>query len=764
MGERWRSVFDKIFEELRTNHPADEWTLRLVDQLVTSKGVEDEPPTTELPAEEVTADAADKEIYNLEVAATLERASDDEIQKAAQQVDGESSSSSSDKGDDGTVGEFINSQTTSDHTETKELQETINSADMVDLENPLNVSQQEKAAEPLDMQRDQPVEPDNNILVVGHEDNQIDGRKTENLVDQVEAVQLHLEAAGETAKQENQEEINASPDEAVEKIQEAETGSSVCLEARDSDAGQHIEPEKENEPTLIQNDQETLEKPETEQEIVSSDEEKTSESVHIQEIPADQQQEINETLAVLDAVTTEISSSSSIEETTKVSTTETQNVQTQPETKDEIIECNKNEVEETRVEQIIHANGHQEQIQANENNVDEAKVEEKETIPLVSATSQPASDEPIETHFDSANLDLPQVIYVNGEQAVGATEEVVKDGLLTYNERLISDDDPPRQVEELEITPVQITSTRPVQRLGASTPHLAASSNGDGQFKETETSSKKSPSKAQENELIRKPEWMRRPLVRKGSVGRFLGRMKETMQSKRFHPDRLPVVPPPQPEPPKRPPRRKTLANLDLSRESETTSREQSLLNSPPLATPKSAPVSEFENKSATLRSNVSDRKRKNSIGRFIGRVLSTRHLNTTEGTAAEEAPLLNQEPQSTPQQQPPRSPTTPRSSTPVPSEKSKKGAAMAVNDMGIFIRRILRPKTAAADEAKDKLTPQRPPPPSRHQTPIPNETSLDNKDDQNKSVIKRGKVHFECQVFLPKLVFLFFKLEYYIY
>ena len=234
---------------------------------------------------------------------------------------------------------------------------------------------------------------------------------------------------------------------------------------------------------------------------------------------------------------------------------------------------------------------------------------------------------------------------------------------------------------------------------------------------------------------------MRRPLVRKGSVGRLFGRMKVTMQSKRFHHDRLPVIPPPQPEPPKRPPRRKTLANLDLSREPEVTNRDESVLQSPPPTTPKSAPVNDFENRSATLRSTTSDRKKKNSIGRFIGRVLSTKHLNQTEGTAAaEESPLLQQEPTSPVPQNPSPEPLP---TTPAPSEKSKKGPVTAVNeavnDMGIFIRRILRPKTPTVDESKEKPSPQRPPPPSRHQTPTPNE----------KSAITNGKVglQFDCQV-----------------
>ena len=371
------------------------------------------------------------------------------------------------------------------------------------------------------------------------------------------------------------------------------------------------------------------------------------------------------------------------------------------------------------------------------------------TLAVLDAAAATADDEetlPVQPNENGIPNDNdqpdPAVVQTNDdeEKFLNDSDELT-DKSRQVNGDQSSDQDPPAKEVE-EVAPVQISPSRPAaQRLGASSPQLAT--NGDA------SSSKKSAAKGQDNDLVRKPEWMRRPLVRKGSVGRFLGRMKETMQSKRFHPDRLPVVPPPQPEPPKRPPRRKTLANLDLSRESENFNQQHSFSSQQ-----NTAPVTDFESKSATLRSNASDRKRKNSVGRFIGRVLSTRHLNATEGTPAEEAPLLQQPnpppPPPPEEQQPARSPSAQRSPTPATTDKSIKGqAAMAVNDMGILIRRILRPKTAN-DEAKEKSSPQRPPLPAHQQRPAPIETDMDTLDNtvEEKPVIKTGKVHFQCQVY----------------
>ena len=299
--------------------------------------------------------------------------------------------------------------------------------------------------------------------------------------------------------------------------------------------------------------------------------------------------------------------------------------------------------------------------------------------------------------------------------------------------------EPSKQVEEVLVQAEQ------VEKLSASTPRLDV----DGQ---TMKSGKKTAS-----ESGRKPEWMRRPLVRKGSVGRFLGRMKETMQSKRFGPERLPVtVPPPEPEPPKRPPRRKTLANLDLSRESVSvaTSREYSQLDSAPPppkdATPVRDPLPAMD-KSATLRSTTSERrKRTNSVGRFIGRVLSTKHLNTADGSPEETAPL---QPAPAESQSTPPAPTTP-SATPEKTSKvkeqvnqAKEQVNKAKEHVNQVIRRILRPvnKTSGSvDETKTKSVPERPPPPSRQRSPSP---SAEKASKKEKPIVKSGKVQFHCQV-----------------
>lgn len=330
--------------------------------------------------------------------------------------------------------------------------------------------------------------------------------------------------------------------------------------------------------------------------------------------------------------------------------------------------------------------------------------------------------------------------------------------------------EPPKPAEEVEPAPIQqqqSTST------SASSPNLAASSSpvsnpakkGTLPVSSTSTGKKRSHNAMQQPANAdggsRKPEWMRRPLVRKGSVGRFLGRMKETMQSKRFGPDRLPVVPPPEPEPPKRPPRRKTLANLDLNRESVTTSREQSQLDSPsppspPPPTPRSPPAENsvdnrsVSNKSATLRSTTSERKRRNSVGRLaasaasrISRALSIKHLNHADGqqaTAAEAAPLLQQEgpvadpPSPPPAQQPPPSPS--------PDKSIRKDFVQLMHRMDPrhVLDRILTPKTPSAEEAKSKpALPERPPPPA---APV-----VAAKAPRVKPIVKNGKVHFECQV-----------------
>lgn len=770
------------------------------------------PPNPETQPEEIV----ERELIDLEAAITLEQTQTetDFTCESKEVIQTESACPHQDSGAE----DSFNGQ--ADSAATVTLLSASNLMQANNAERCLDISLQEKATEPLDMQRDQPVEHDSSMLL-GHEDNQVDTTNIqEDQVQAVDKVQLHLEPPGEAAKQGNQGESNGCSDEAAEKLQELETGSSGGLEARDRAV--HIEPERENEPSaeLIHNIQDEEEK--ESREVPNSNEPIQQETV--QEIPLDQQQEIDEALAVFDGIETETPNEQVTEahvvdtqaepkvkdtnelsekenepialseidqenqqivdsnesekqepvqnqeippvQPEKATETETEAVNVQTETKDEAEEETIKEKIEEVSEKIVSAivlNGFESDEPVTDAQVVHVQTEEKdgllennvevdetinkqegsayETTQEKEADVSHKPDEPIETHFDSES---PQAIHVNGEQPIETTADLVNDVSLVFNEeKLISDENPPRQLEELEIVPVQVLPPRPPQRLGASSPQLAAGSNDNSQINGSSAESKKSPGKSQDNEGSRKPEWMRRPLVRKGSVGRLFGRMKVTMQSKRFHHDRLPVVPPPQPEPPKRPPRRKTLANLDLSREPEVTSRDETVFQSPPPTTPKSAPANDFENRSATLRSTTSDRKKKNSIGRFIGRVLSTKHLNATEETqvAAEESPLLQQEPPTSPVAQNPN--PEPLPTTPVPSEKSKKGPVTAVNeavaDVGIFIRRILRPKTPTADESKEKPSPQRPPPPSRHQTPTPNE----------KSSITIGKVglQFDCQV-----------------
>ena len=110
------------------------------------------------------------------------------------------------------------------------------------------------------------------------------------------------------------------------------------------------------------------------------------------------------------------------------------------------------------------------------------------------------------------------------------------------------------------------------------------------------------------------------PLSRKGSVGRFfLGRM---MHSKRYNnSDKLAAAvsssaSAADPEPPKRPPRtprRKTLANLN----GESPYRQEEHENQ----------INANQERSATLTSQ-----RKGSVGRFLGRVLSSKAFSASEG------------------------------------------------------------------------------------------------------------------------------------
>lgn len=379
---------------------------------------------------------------------------------------------------------------------------------------------------------------------------------------------------------------------------------------------------------------------------------------------------------------------------------------------------------------------------------DDENTAETEAIPVQETQSAQLEETPKETGEEPVSTEPTVELSVEIEtpKEVSALIEVFNhDGTPV---------EAPKQVEEVEVKPPQL----PEQPPSASSPNLAKLG-ASKSTPSTPTSKKKRPTSPASGEPTRKPEWMRRPLVRKGSVGRFLGRMKETMQSKRFGPDRLPVVPPPE-LPPKRPPRRKTLANLDLNRESVTVNGEQtSQVDSPaPPPTPKSAShnnsisVDLEMSKSATLRSSTSDgRKRRNSVGRLaasaasrISRALSIKNLNSSDAasvTTAEAAPLLQQE-------APKATTAAPAQPTPSPSThktmtiKKDLGQLMRRMDPRPVIDRILAPKTPSAEEGnKNKPLPERPP------LPAAAAAKVAPKERKEKPIIKNGKVQFQCQV-----------------
>ena len=150
-------------------------------------------------------------------------------------------------------------------------------------------------------------------------------------------------------------------------------------------------------------------------------------------------------------------------------------------------------------------------------------------------------DEPIE-FIDSETLEVSQ----NNEQHTPMSEETVKEASFPFNgEKLISDGKLPTQLDDLKVELVPIVPPHPLQSLGASSPQLVAESVGNVNFQGASADRIKSPRRS----VIKKPEWMRKSLVRKGSVRRLFGRMK----SKRFNHDPLPVTPPPEPTAPQRP-------------------------------------------------------------------------------------------------------------------------------------------------------------------------------------------------------------------
>ncbi len=150
-------------------------------------------------------------------------------------------------------------------------------------------------------------------------------------------------------------------------------------------------------------------------------------------------------------------------------------------------------------------------------------------------------DEPIE-FIDSETLEVSQ----NNEQHTPMSEETVKEASFPLNgEKLISDGKSPTQLDDLKVELVPIVPPHPLQSLGASSPQLVSESVGNVNFQGVSADRIKSPRRS----MIKKPEWMRKSLVRKGSVRRLFGRMK----SKRFNHDPLPVTPPPEPTAPQRP-------------------------------------------------------------------------------------------------------------------------------------------------------------------------------------------------------------------
>jgi len=201
------------------------------------------------------------------------------------------------------------------------------------------------------------------------------------------------------------------------------------------------------------------------------------------------------------------------------------------------------------------------------------------------------------------------------------------------------------------------------------------------------------------NEASWKLERRKLIISRKGSMGKFLGRI---MNSKRLHPDRLPAARPVstgEPEPPKRPPRRKTLANLDLSREGI----------SEPLDL-KKVPDSE---RSATLTSI--DRRRKGSIGRFMGKVISSKNISSRGSTEESDQPS---------------------SPLPPPTESKR-------DSFGDFLRRIIPNRTKQSTEVPL-------PDESRIGTPaqfIPVQPLPLRPDGWSVPIVKTAKVQFQCQV-----------------
>lgn len=145
--------------------------------------------------------------------------------------------------------------------------------------------------------------------------------------------------------------------------------------------------------------------------------------------------------------------------------------------------------------------------------------------------------------IDSETLELQKGPPINGENPTETvTDLVIGSSLAADSGRLVRDESSSAHEEE-SVESAPVVPPRPPQPLCTSSPHLADASNENIFGSSTEAT------KSTGRSRIRKPEWMRRSLVRSGSVRRLFGRMR----SKRFGHDQYPVTPEPEPMPPPRP-------------------------------------------------------------------------------------------------------------------------------------------------------------------------------------------------------------------
>lgn len=143
--------------------------------------------------------------------------------------------------------------------------------------------------------------------------------------------------------------------------------------------------------------------------------------------------------------------------------------------------------------------------------------------------------------IDSETQELQKGPLIRDDHPTETLAGIVSDAsLASDSKRLVSEEDPLAHEEE-EAIPV--VPCQPSQHLKTSTSHLGDCSN------DNILGSSSDAIKSTGRTRIRKPEWMRRSLVRSGSVRRLFGRMR----SKRFDHDQLPVTPATEQGPPRRP-------------------------------------------------------------------------------------------------------------------------------------------------------------------------------------------------------------------